>query len=347
MVDSRRLIIAALCCVLAASCQPKSGDENPYVLIGVDDGTIKIFKIQADQQLTSAATTTISGATYLSAPETGEIFAIRPNEILALQLDRENVEPLQDIAKTPAAEAPTAVEATANGKLVLSAHFFDGQLAARAFDGVRFSEPQTFECGWAHQFRPHPNGKWAYAACMKDTMMQFEIDQNAQRVVPMERSAFTLGRGPRHMVFHPGGDVLYVMLQISSEIAVFDIDPDTGALIQPPRQIITTTPEGGKHKTSDLQITPNGKWLYGFNRTNQTMSIFSVNAKGALELSGETPMLYGEVRHFALSENGDYLVAATHEGHVGIWTIDDATGDLALASEVKGVGKATSALLIQ
>lgn len=137
-----------------------------------------------------------------------------------------------------AGKRPAAIEIGADNRLVFTAHFSDNTL----------SQPQNFACDEAHQFRAHPGNKYAYAACRKDTLRQFTPDAGAGTATPIEPAQITIAGGPRHLDFHPAGDTLYLLLELSSEVAVFDINPQTGALINPPRQVIATTRQFKKQK---------------------------------------------------------------------------------------------------
>lgn len=120
----------------------------------------------------------------------------------------------------------------------------------------------------------------------------------------------------------------------------------TGQLIEPPKQIINTTIDNSKNKSSDIHITPNGKWLYAFNRRDQNMAVFSVLPDNRLKFKKTIPMNKGEVRDWSMSSAGTYLITATDKGHVGVWSIDAVSGSLELQTESTGHGNAITVAIL-
>lgn len=335
------------------SCTVANGNSQDDVqhidiLIGAKGGASSLLSIDPNKmKFVSRRNIDISDINYVRAVNGHGIFALSEGELSVYDRHRLQNGVVKKLAQTQTKSSPTAVEASRNGDMVFSAHFSNNTLSARAFDGLKFSAPQNFECGWAHQFRPHPNGKWAYAACMKNTLRQFNIMPNTLAVSPMDVAKIDIKGGPRHMEFHPNGKVIYVLLQVSSQIAVFNINPDTGQVITPAAQLINTTANGSKNKSSDLHITPDGKWLFAFNRCDQNMAAFQVKNEGQLVYQGATPMLYGEVRDWAMSPDGKYIITASDQGHVGLWGINPVNGALKLHDLSNGHGHAITATLLE
>jgi 6-phosphogluconolactonase len=96
-------------------------------------------------------------------------------------------------------------------------------------------------------------------------------------------------------------------------------------------QTISTVPAGytGDGSTADLHLTPDGRFLYGSNRGNNTLAAFSVDpGTGTLVLidffaTEATP------RSFAIDPTGNFLYAAGQaSGRVAAHRIDRASGRL-------------------
>lgn len=325
-----------------------SKETKKKVVIGVKDGPMSVLSFDPVAMVFSdVIESQFHDVNYLHYSDRETLFALRPGQLAALIIEDEYAPTFKNVAQSSAVSDPTAVEVSIDNRIVFTAHFSNNLLSARKFDGEKFSEPQKFDCGWAHQFRPHFNNKWAYAACMKNTLVQFNIDPEKGSISPMSKSKVEIKGGPRHMEFHPAGHTLYVLLQISSEVAVFDIDPETGALSDPPAQIIAATANRAKSKSSDIHITPDGEWLYAFNRSNQEMAVFEVKDDHKLRLKHSVAMDKGEVRDWAMAADGSYLITASNEGHVGVWRIDQVTGKLSLADQQIGLGNAISVAIIE
>ena len=353
MVGLRRGLAVTLGAMLLAGCaaQNKSPETKAYssvVAIGVKDGPLTLLSLDPERlEFGEAKKLSINDVNYVRMSKQDLVYGLSSTQLSIWSFEGFKTEFAHQIRTYDIVRDPTAVEVSPDGMLIYTAHWSDNILSVRHADGSDLAAPQDFECGWAHQFRPHPNGKWAYAACMKNTLMQFDVDNRTHRISPMESSDISIIGGPRHLEFHPNGQSLYVLLQITSEVAVFDLDSETGVLSDVPRQVIPTTIDGTKNKSSDLHITPDGRWLYAFNRERQEMVTFKVREDHSLSLQRIVPMGFGEVRDWAISENGDFLVTASNEGHIGVWRINQNTGDLVLASEHINAGNAISVAILQ
>jgi len=79
------------------------------------------------------------------------------------------------------------------------------------------------------------------------------------------------GTGPRHFTFHPSARFAYVINETRGSVTAFTYDAERGLLFE--IQTISTLPEGyeGKNYTTDIQVTPRGKFLYGTNRGHDSI----------------------------------------------------------------------------
>ena len=343
------MFVAAL--LMGCAAQTRSPDVGAYtsvVAIGVKDGPLTLLSLDPDRlEFGESRQLDIDDVNYIRGTQQDRVYGLSSNQLSVWSFEGFETDLSNEVLMHDMTRDPTAVEISPDGTLIYTAHWSDNILSVSKADGTNVGTTQDFECGWAHQFRPHPNGKWAYAACMKNALMQFSIDKGTHRITPMESSDISIKGGPRHLEFHPDGQSLYVLLQITSEVAVFDIDPITGALSEVPRQVISTTIDGAKNKSSDLHITPDGQWLYAFNRERQEMAAFKVREDHSLYLERIVPMGFGEVRDWAMSDYGDFIITASNEGHVGVWRINQATGELDLTSEHINAGNAISVAILQ
>jgi 6-phosphogluconolactonase len=105
-------------------------------------------------------------------------------------------------------------------------------------------------------------------------------------------------------------------------------------------QNISTVPEGfsGNNYCADIELHPNGKFLYGSNRGHDSIVAYKIAEDGRLTLidyytsGGQFP------RNFAISTDGNQLIVANQNSdNLLIYNIDQATGSLTLLSEIKNV----------
>jgi 6-phosphogluconolactonase len=145
------------------------------------------------------------------------------------------------------------------------------------------------------------------------------------------------GAGPRHLAFHPGGSLVYVINELNSTIDVFGYDGDRGALQL--KQTVSTLPRGfeGTSTTAHVVVAPSGRYVYGSNRGHDSIAIFAVDPANGMLSSIDWAPTGGQVpRNFNLDPTGAYLYAG-NQNTDNIWAfkIDQSTGLLSPISEIK------------
>ena len=140
--------------------------------------------------------------------------------------------------------------------------------------------------------------------------------------------------GPRHFRCHPNGKLVYVLGELDAWVYVFDYDAGTGRLEQ--KQTLSALPPDfqGKPSAADMQITPDGKFLYASERTSSTLAGFKVDpANGTLSPIGSVPT-EKQPRGFAIDSSGRYLLAVGQLSHaMSSYAIDPASGTLTKLKE--------------
>ncbi len=121
------------------------------------------------------------------------------------------------------------------------------------------------------------------------------------------------GSGPRHLAFHPDGEILYVICELTATITSFAFDPATGALGEE-LQTISTMPQGSVAHCAEIMVHPSGQFLYGSNRHAENHPLadsivaYSIDEHGHLRLIGytTTPDVI-RPRGFAIDPTGTWL----------------------------------------
>jgi 6-phosphogluconolactonase len=142
-----------------------------------------------------------------------------------------------------------------------------------------------------------------------------------------------LGSGPRHFTFHTNGKFAYCIEELTGTISAYKYE--NGKLDSIQR--INTHSEKYKadFESSDIHISPDGRFLYASNRGNENnIAIFSIQNDGKLKVVGYQPTLGEHPRIFAIDETGRFLIATNAvSGNVFVFKRDIRAGLL------KKVGK--------
>jgi 6-phosphogluconolactonase len=189
----------------------------------------------------------------------------------------------------------------------------------------------------AHSIRPDASNRYVLAATLgNDLVNQFTFDavngmlaSNTPPAVSVREKA-----GPRHLVFHPNGKLVYLLGELDGSVYVFDYDTATGQLKE--KQTVSALPPDfhGKPSAADLHITPDGKFLYGSERTSNTLTGFKVEPEnGMLATIGSVPT-EKQPRGFNIDPSGRYLLAVGQLSHaMSTYRIDPESGRLVKLKE--------------
>lgn len=193
--------------------------------------------------------------------------------------------------------------------------------------------PQRQQEPHAHSINLDRNEQFALAADLgTDEIRVYRIDRDANQLVPTEPPAYDTepGAGPRHFVFTPNGQRVYVINELSNTMTGYAYDEQTGALSR--IDSISTLPAGfsGRNTCAEVRISADGKYLYGSNRGHDSIVVFEVDAAtGSLTFlqhmstGGRTP------RNFEIDPTGRFLIAANQDSNnLVVFSIDPSTGML-------------------
>lgn len=191
----------------------------------------------------------------------------------------------------------------------------------------------------AHSINLDAANKFAFAADLGlDQVLIYRFDEQTGELTPNEPPyiAITPGSGPRHFAFHPSGKYAYVINEILLTVTAMKYDAEHGRLTE--IQTIRTISEAVRPEFSTAEVVahPSGKFLYGSNRTHDTIAVFAIDEKtGELERIQNEPTGGKTPRNFAVDPTGGYLFAENQDsGTIVVFRINqddgmlDATGDV-------------------
>jgi 6-phosphogluconolactonase len=164
----------------------------------------------------------------------------------------------------------------------------------------------------AHCVVPHPSGRFVYSADLGTDTIHVSNADSGKSVELLKTSP---GAGPRMIDFTPDGSRMLVIYELTGELALFDVDLETGKLKH--RQTTTLAPEGysGSLSGAHVDVSSDGQRVYASERGSDTVSTFSLNAEAGLTRLAVTPTGGNTPRHFTLTPDGKHLIVALQDTH--------------------------------
>lgn len=188
------------------------------------------------------------------------------------------------------------------------------------------------------QDRPHPHssfyspdGKFILVPDLGlDRIVTYAIDEAGQKLVRCSEANLHPGAGPRHLVFHPSGSIVYVINEIDSTITSLTYDAENGQLTVV--ETISTLPAGFQDENScaEITISSDGKYVYGSNRGHDSIVVLAADEQsGRLSLVEHVSVEGGHPRNFSLTPSGRYLLSANRDtNNIAVFRVDPASGKL-------------------
>lgn len=245
-------------------------------------------------------------------------------------------------ANAPLADSMAYIATDRAGKFLLGASYGGNKVSVNPIgpDGLVRPPVQivpTPPC--AHAIIPDSSGRFVLAACLGgDAVLSFRFDAETGALNPNDPPSTPIKAksGPRHLRFHPNARILYLINELDASVCVFGYDANSGALSL--KQTVSALPPGHADKiwAADLQVTPDGRFLYASERGTSTIAGFAIDSTdGTLKPVGNTPTEQVP-RGFAIDPTGKFLLAVGQESHhLTCHAIDTATGQLSTLSRHK------------
>ncbi|MBB6735620.1 lactonase family protein [Cohnella zeiphila] len=167
----------------------------------------------------------------------------------------------------------------------------------------------------AHSAFPIPGtDDWVVSDLGTDGLYVYRLDAEAGKLVLRCRTSEQPGAGPRHAAFHPKQPILYVIEELSCEVAVYRYDSARTDKPLEQLQRLSTLPDGfsGENTCADIHLTASGRYLYGSNRGHDSVAVFRVTDEGLLEANGHASTLGRTPRNFAVLGD-EWLLAANQD----------------------------------
>jgi 6-phosphogluconolactonase (cycloisomerase 2 family) len=330
-------------------------------------GELSLLKLAAETTSPSWITFHPSGR-YLYAINEVSDFDGKNGSVSAFAIERTNgdLRFLNTVSSLGAGPAYVSVDAT--GKYAFVANYFGGNIAVLPIlpngslgPAVDFHQdkgslgsihatnapPDSFaisghDAPHAHMIHPDPKNRFALQTDLgQDRIYIYKFDAESGKLTPAETPfvSFPSGDGPRHFAFHPNGEWMYCIQEEASTVVFFLYDSRTGALRR--QQTISTLPSGytGTNFSSEITVSPDGRFLYAANRLHNSITVFSIAADGKLDHAGDTLTQGDYPSYFTLDSDGNFLYACNQRSdNITSFRIDRKTGMLTFTDRYTPVG---------
>jgi 6-phosphogluconolactonase len=245
---------------------------------------------------------------------------------------------------------PCHIETDRAGKLLFAANYTGGTIArfpihadgslgeATLVDKLKGSsiDPKRQTSPHPHSVNVTKDGKILVPDLGQDKILIYKAD-----MTPSEPASASIraGMGPRHIAFHPKGNVIYVMSEMGSAITALSHDNLTEL------QVVSTLPKDfhGESSGAEIQIHPSGKFVFASNRFSDTIAVLSADNKGLLKLIENVPTQGKTPRGFVLDPTGHWLILGNQDSDtMVIFKVNQSSGKLSPAGAPIVVGAPVS-----
>ena len=162
-----------------------------------------------------------------------------------------------------------------------------------------------------------------------DKIMIYDFNDKNGELKPAKApfAATHPGGGPRHVDFHPSGDYVYLIEEMSGNVTAYKYNKGKLQFLES----VSAVKEGykGAIGSADIHVSPDGRFLYASNRGDENdIAIFAIDkSTGKLTLKGHQSVLGKTPRNFSIDPSGRFLLAANQSSNdIVIFKRDAATG---------------------
>ncbi len=202
----------------------------------------------------------------------------------------------------------------------------------------------------AHMIQADPAGQFVLTSDLgMDQIFIWKFDVQKGTLSANQPASMKLppGDGPRHFAFHPNGRWLYSLQEEGSTLVVFDYDARAGRLTA--KQTASTLPRGftGTNFTSEVVVSPDGKFVYAANRLHDSIAFFSVSKEGTVTFAGEEWTRGDYPRSFNFDPTGNFLYSCNQRGDaLATFRVNKKTGSLTFTGQYTPVGTPSAIIFL-
>jgi 6-phosphogluconolactonase len=360
LLTTTLLALGALCMAGTASTEART-----FVYVSnSQDSNIDVYAMDAKGALTPVAKADAGKLVMPMAISPSKKFlyaAVRsePFKVITYAIDAKTGA-LTQKASAPLPDSMPYVSTDTTGRFLFTASYGGHKIAVNPIgaDGlVTAAASQVLATGKnAHAIFADRTNKFVYATTLGgNQVLQYKFDAKSGILQPNEPAEVKArpDHGPRHFRITADNRFLYVLNELSGHIAQYAIDQKSGTLkeldsvpsvpadagLAPgvPQVPFGTAPPAAAPKAddkpkiwaADLQLTPNGKFLYSTERTTSKIALFSVAPKTGKLAYVTNFATEKQPRGIKIDPSGKFLIASGEKSDkLAVYRIDPARGTL-------------------
>jgi 6-phosphogluconolactonase len=314
------------------------------------DGLHLVDVNHADGKIELRASHALDNPLYLAkSPDGAYLVAVERSGLAAF-----DVAPDGSLTKTDfvdlGAKALCHLSFMPSGGSICWAAYVNGESGTVDFSGGKFGKAVKFRHSGSGPNLPRQDAAHCHAAVPEPDGKNFTVvDLGLDALVsyPQGRISATgpAGAGPRHLVFHPRGDMAFVVFELGNRIGSYRWSAKDGFRMLDSKP---TLPDGwsGYNLDAAIRFTPDMKRVVVSNRGYDSLSVFDFDDKtGALSFVNRSVMPGSWPRDFVFMPGTD-IVLATMERSGTLLTLryDASTGAFVPLSTLGGFHRPVAAL---
>ncbi|WDR06868.1 lactonase family protein [Devosia rhodophyticola] len=183
----------------------------------------------------------------------------------------------------------------------------------------------------AHCIIPAPDGSHVYVADLgADRLAAYRLgDDGILTALPERDIRVPAGLGPRHIVFHPDGQQLFMVSELTPTVMRFGFDKPSDAL-RLEQSIPITAGRTAITQPAGIVLSPDNRHLLVSLRVSDDIIGFSIDAdNGALVETGRWPCGGKTPRALAFTPSGKHVVVANQDSdNISVFAFDPQSGEL-------------------
>jgi 6-phosphogluconolactonase len=257
----------------------------------------------------------------------------QPFRVVTFSIDGANGG-LKKLGEASLADSMANIDLDASGRWLFAASYGGHKISVNSVgaDGLVGAVQQVIPTSPnAHAIHQDPAGRYVFATSLGgDNLSSWRFDPKSGQLSANDPALVNVSpakTGPRHFLWNKAQTHVYLLNELDGGVDVFAYDAGKGAMRHLQRSTVMPAGFTGKPWAADLQLSADGRYLYGSERTSSTLTTFKVDpVTGLLQTAGTTPT-EKTPRGFAVDSSGKFLISTGQDSHaVSLHPIDTVTG---------------------